>query len=211
MSQAKSKEAQPPNLNLIKRGSWKDIITISENTESLLRSVKPENVEGKITQKEFDNLAEKWEEWRPCTEDDFSEEMREKTAEHSSVDESKIEEEGKETKDEVKNAGESIKKAATDAENGGLGEAKKHLKEAIKFTGRAVESEVRQGFRKVEEKIYENLILKANSLYFDNSALNAILSKRLGADSSERYQLTLHSNNPRLREFFAERINWDDC
>lgn len=200
-----------PGLTLSKSGSWSDMVNLSESIESLLKSVKPEDVNGGITEKEFKNLFREWKEWRPHADENYSGEMRKKTAKQSSVEESNLEKEGKNATEEVKEAGGSISKVAADAREEGLKEIVNHLSNAFKCTSRAVDSKVRQGIRSVEETVYENIILRANSLYFDNSVLNAVLSKRAGIKNPEKFDLTLHSNNPHLREFFAERIDWDDC
>lgn len=211
MAENKSEKSSSMGLNLSKVGSWKDIVITSEEIKSLLRSVNSEEVGGDISNDEIDHLFEEWKEWRPRTQDDFSEEMREKTAKQSSVSESKLEEEEKDAMEGVEEVNESIEDATEKVENGDMGSAAKDLADAVKNTGQAIDCKVRQGVRKVEEGIYEKVILKANSLYFDNSVLNVVLSKNIGADSSERYQLTLHSNVSRLRELFAERIDWDEC
>lgn len=211
MSEPETEDEPPPSLNLSKTGSWKGITSICRDVGSILRSAKPEELDENLSEDELDALCEEWENWRPESADDFSDEMIEKTAKQSSVGESELEKEEREPSQEMKKAGESIAKAAEDAEEEGLGEAKGHLSDAVKSAGQAIDSKIRQGIRNLEEKIYESVILKANSLYFDNSALNAVLSERRGADESERYRLTLHSNSPSLRKFLAERIDWDDC
>ncbi|KXA93467.1 hypothetical protein AKJ64_00505 [candidate division MSBL1 archaeon SCGC-AAA259E17] len=198
-----------PSLSLSKAGTWEAVVELSEDIESLLKSVESEDVNGEISKKEFEVLSEEWEEWRPRAEDDFSDEMRKKTAKKSSMGES--ESEKKVAKEEAKNAEESIAKAAKDSREKKLGETANHIADAVESGGRALNSEVRNGVRFLEEKIYENIILKANSLYFDNSVLDVVLSKKGRTNSSDEYKLTLHSNNPHLRKFFAERIDWDDC
>lgn len=211
MSIAKSSEAKTPSLNLSKAGSWKNIIELSEKIESLLQTIESNQLEGNITKSELKTLYKKWKNWRPHNSDDFSVEMREKTAEQSCTKEASLEKEQKEPEKEAREAGNSLLKATKQAEKQGLEEAKKHLKDAAKSAGLAIGTTIQQGVQSVEEKIYEKVILKANSLYFDHSALNAILSKNIGADPSKKYQLTIHSNQPHLRKFFAERIDWDDC
>lgn len=201
-----------PELNLSKSGSWEKIVELSENIGSHLKSVDPEDVNGEISKEEFETLSGEWEEWRPHTKDDFSVEMRKKTAEKCSMKKSESEEKNMSVKEEAKNAGESMMKAAKNSREKKLGKTANHIADAVESAGRAVDSKVRQGVRSLEEKIYENIILKANSLYFDNSVLDVVLSKKWRANSSDKkYQLTLHSNNPHLREFFAKRIDWDDC
>lgn len=205
-----SSEEVPSDLKFFRIGSWQEITSVCEEVSTILGEVRPGKLGDHITQKQFDMLLEEWEDWRPHSTEDFSEEMREKTAEQSCLNESELEEDNKKPSEEMKNAGNSIVKATEDAEEKGLEEAKDLFAEAVKSAGKAVDTTLRQGMRNVEKKIYENIILKANSLYFDNSVLNAVLSKRIGADSSEKYKLTLHSNNPHLRRFFSERLDWND-
>lgn len=177
------KDDSMPELSLSRAGPWEDVVELSEDIGSLLRSVGPEDVNGEISKEEFEALSKEWEKWRPRAEDDFSGEMREKTAKKSSIGKSELEEgEG------AKNTGKSMARAAKDS----------------------LDRKVRRGVRSLEEKIYENIILKANSLYFDGSALDVVLSKNWRSNSSDKYRLTLHSDSPHLRKFFANRIDWDD-
>ncbi|KXA92497.1 hypothetical protein AKJ66_04045, partial [candidate division MSBL1 archaeon SCGC-AAA259E22] len=115
-----------------------------------------------------------------------------------------------EPEEEIKEAAESAKKIPEVAKREEFDQVKDYLTDAVKKTGRALDSKVRKGVRRIEGQIYENIMLKANSLYFDNSVLSAVLSKRLMPNSDEKYEMTLHSNNSNLRELIAERINWDE-
>ncbi|KXA94323.1 hypothetical protein AKJ65_04820, partial [candidate division MSBL1 archaeon SCGC-AAA259E19] len=164
---------------------------LSEDIESLLKSVESEDVNGEISKKEFEVLSGEWEEWRPRAEDDFSEEMRKKTAKKSSIE--KSESEKRNAKKEAKKAGKSMEKVAKHSKKKNLRETANHVADAVESVGRALDCEVRQGVRTLEEKIYENIILKANSLYFDNSVLDVVLSKKGRTNSSDEYKLTLHS------------------
>lgn len=199
-----------PNLKFIKKGSCEEIVRVCREIGSALEDVKPEDLEDNVTKKDIERLKEEWGGWRPLSEDEFSDEMKEKTAEQSSIDESTLEKEGKEATEEIKNAGDSIKEAANEAKEKGFDEAKDQISNAVKCAGRAVDSGLRKGIRSVEENVYENVILKTNDFYFDNNLLSAVVSENIRGDSEEEYELTLHSNNPRLREFFAERIEWDE-
>lgn len=210
MSKSDDEKAPQTDLNLYKVGSWEAIVDFCEDIGTLLECDKIKDISSDFTEDKLEGISEDWEEWRPRDSEDFSEEMREKTAEHSSIGKSKLEEEGKEPSEEMKNATDSISKA-TEKVDEDLDETKTHLSDAFKSAGKAVDSTVRQGIRKVEENVYENLILKTNSLYFDSTTLNAVISKRIGSDPSERYKLTLHSNNPQLRKFLVERIDLDEC
>ncbi|KXA90204.1 hypothetical protein AKJ57_04340 [candidate division MSBL1 archaeon SCGC-AAA259A05] len=200
-----------PELSLSKTGTWKDVVELSEDIGSLLKSVEPEDVNGEISKDEFEALSREWQEWRPQAGDNFSREMREKTAKKSSIEKSEFEKKERDAKKEAKNAGKSMVKAAKDSRKKKLGKTANHIADAVESAGRALDCKVRQGARSLEEKIYENIILKANSLYFDNNVLDAVVSKKWRRNSSNKYQLTLHSNNPHLRKFFAKRIDWDDC
>lgn len=211
MSENKTPQEGHKSLNFSKEGSWKEIIDISENIQSLLGSVTPEDVNRKITKEQFNNLSKEWKKWRPQGKEKFSKEMREKTAKQCSIGKSELEDKKEKMDEELENASSSVKKVTGDAKNGELKKLANHLATAIKCTGRAVDSKIRQNVRPIEEKIYEKIILKANSLYFDHSALNAILSKKIGGENAKKYQLTLHSNNPDLRRFLADKIEWDEC
>lgn len=211
MSKSYAEDNSTLELNLSKKGSWEEIIDLSKEIGTLLSFLKSSDVNGEISKKGFEKLSEEWEEWRPCTGDDFSKEMRRKTARQSSIGKSRLEKKDGEMNKETGNASGSVRKAVESVKKRQFKEATSNLMNAVKCAGQVADSRIRQEVRSIEEKIYEKTILKMNSLYFDNRFLNAILSKNLGANSSERYQLTLHSNSPQLRKFFAERIDWDDC
>ncbi len=190
-------------------GDWKKVVSVCERIDTLLSNIKPEDIGNDITDEELDNLKEDWDCWKPCEEDEYSCEMREKTAEQSSVDEINRSE-NENIEESMEKAAESVKKVPVDVGNGKLKKAKNHLSESVRETGKIVNSKVRDGLRKVEEKIYEKVILKVNSLYFDKSVLNAILSKKINAEPSEEYELTIHSNNTYLRKLMADEIKWDE-
>lgn len=200
---------------LVKTGSWKEIVSVSENIESILSHLCTEDISGdvpdeeqELRENELESLIERWKEWRPHNKDKFSKEMRDKTAEQSSIGEASLEKEDKDATDEVEEAGNSIKKAVEETQRGKLDKAGKELTDAVERAGRAVDSKVRPGLRKIEEKTYE-IILKMNSLYFDTDLLGAILSRHWGKGSEKRYELDVNINNPRLRKTLVDKVDWD--
>lgn len=210
MSKLKTKTQTITGLTLTKKGSWNEIADACTEVEKLLESIEPGDIGEDVTEKELEHVRAEWEKWKPCKDEDYSKEMRKKTAEQSSVEKSTLEKNEKEPEEEIKEAAESAKKIPEVAKREEFDQVKDYLTDAVKKTGRALDSKVRKGVRRIEGQIYENIMLKANSLYFDNSVLSAVLSKRLMPNSDEKYEMTLHSNNSNLRELIAERINWDE-
>lgn len=199
-----------PSLKLVKKGSCEDIVKVCDNINSLLSKISSQDLKESVSDEDLERLSEEWENWRPCSPSDFSDDLRENTAEQSSIGEGSLEKEGKEAKEEIKEASNSIKKAAKEAEENGFDDAKEQVSDAVKSAGRAVDSGIRQGIRGVEENVYEKVILKTNDFYFDNNLLSVVISENRRGQSSNGYELSLHSNNPHLREFFAERVDWDE-
>ncbi|MFW5912219.1 MAG: DUF5828 family protein [Candidatus Hadarchaeota archaeon] len=191
-------------------GDWEKVVSVCRKVDVILEEVEPGEIGNDVTSDELEGLRNDWNSWRPCHGEEYSTDMRRKTAEQSTSTESELERNSEEAEEAMKKATDSTKKATKNAEEGKLDEAKDNFSEAVKETGRAVNSKVRNGVKKIEERIYESIILKVNSLYFDNSVLNAVLSKRLGADRDGKYEIILHSNNPNLRVLLAEKLG-SDC
>ncbi|MFB6217224.1 MAG: DUF5828 family protein, partial [Candidatus Aenigmatarchaeota archaeon] len=151
MTEEKENQEENPGLQMVKSGSWEDIVRFSEKIEDFLNEAVAEDLENGVTQDEIDTLCEEWKNWRPENKDDFCEEMEEKTAQQSSIDESTLEKEGKDATEEIKEAGNSVSKATENAEEEDFEGAKEQLSEAAKCAGRAVDSSIRKGVREVEE------------------------------------------------------------
>jgi len=209
MAKLKQKNASEAGLKLKIEGDWTRVVAACERTGTILEKISPEDIGDEVTEDELDRLREDWECWKPQSGDDYSSEMREKTAKQSSIN--ATEEKDDDIENSMEKAADSAKKVTDNVERGNLNEAKDNFSEAVKETGKVINSKVRNGARKVEKQIYEKVILKVNSLYFDNSVLNAVLSKRLNAGSSEEYEFVIHSNNPYLRNLMAKEIDWDEC
>lgn len=214
MSESRGKESTGYGI-LVKTGRWKEIVVVSEKIELILSNLKTEEIKENISEEEFEvldndlkTLCKRWKEWRPHRRESYSEEMREKTAEQSSIDEGPLEREGKDAEEEIEKAGNSVKKAAEETKNGKLKDAGEEISSAIKRTGKAVDREIRPEVRKIEETAYK-AVLRLNSLYFDTDLVGAILSKRRGS-AEDKFELDVHVTNPRLRKKIEEEVSWND-
>lgn len=186
-----------------KKGTWRDIVEISEDIGVLLRSLGPQDFDEELPESEFEELSREWEEWRPRKDDNFSGEMRKKTAQQCSLGESEAE--------KAERCSAEAKKASTDRTEG-PGDAagvKRQGANGVQEVKKTVNHKIRKGIRTIEKNIYEKVILKTNALYFDNCILNAVLSRSMVKNPSCKYHLEIHSNNPQMRQFFASRIDWD--
>lgn len=202
-------ERRNKNLKFRKAGIWREIVDVSKDISSVLNSLDLDDLKNKISEKDLKRVNREWEDWRPRRQENFSEEMRTKTAKQCSVNRSELEKEGKESSEKIKVAENSLKSATEEIKDKSFDAAKNQLLNGVKNVSKAVDCEVRKGIRSFEENVYENVILRTNSLYFDNSILNVVLSKNVYSNSEEKYQLDLYSNNPLMRRIFAERIDWD--
>lgn len=215
MPQSKGEESGSYGV-LAKTGSWENIVVVSKKIESMLQNLRAEEIRGDNSEEEFKALEEdlevlfkEWREWRPHRRDSYSKEMREKTAEQSSIGKGPLERKGKDSEDEIRNAGNSVKKAAEETKNGNLKDAGKEISSAIKCAGKAMDREMRPRVRKMEETAYK-AVLRLNSLYFDTDLMGAVLSKRRGPHSSDKFELKVHVKNPRLRKKIEEGAGMDN-
>lgn len=210
MAQPKQDSGPETGLKLQVKGDWNEIVDACEDTETVLEDIDCEDIDEEVSEKELENLREDWDCWKPEEEENYSKEMREKTAKQSTGRDTEKENETEKAKEAMEKAEDSAKKVTEKMEEKDLNEAKNNFSKALKKGGKAVNSKIKNGVKKLEEKIYEKLILKVNSLYFDNNVLNAVISKKRRKDQSEKYELTIHSNNPDLRKIIAGKIERDD-
>lgn len=206
MSKNKSMKSIP-GLKISKIGSWNDIVDTTERVSSILKTAEPNDLDEEITESEINKLSDEWDKWRPRNSEEFSREMRIKTAKQSCVKKPSLNR--RERKKKLEKAKNQMNKAVECADKKDFEEAKKCFFDSLTCIGKAVNSSVKRKVRAIEESIYKDIILKINPHYFDNNNLSVTLSKRWGASSSERYGLTIHSNKPKLRELFVKKIDFD--
>lgn len=150
----------------------------SENdTEGFLEfSKKIKDVMEEMGVKE--DRIEEFESWRPC-EGDSKKDLKKRTAEITSMRDTKVEKESKGLSGDMKEAKENMKEA--------IGEAKqrKCVKESEKSFVKSITDFFRPFLayffkfaRKTEETIYSDVMLRFNSCYFDADKISIRLDRK---------------------------------
>lgn len=191
-------------LNFTKIGSWDDIVETSKEIEFLLKSAEEDKAHEDIPEHQLESVAREWKNWRPSDGERFSREMREKTAKQSCIGKNEHVESKVEKDKKNRNIRDTPKR---DSEN-----AKKRrvidISDRISPIGKVLTKKIVEKLQCIEKNVYK-LMLKTNSLYFDHSHLHATLSKNKRDNDSKRYQMTIHSNNPHIRDLLAKGIQWN--
>lgn len=122
----------------------------------------------------------KYKDWKPEENDDESD-MRKKSAESASMNKGKLEEDFKGTSEEISEATKKIKKGKFS-----------DVKENIKYL---IGANTARSIRKIEERIYKNIMLVKNPHYFDSEDVSVNLEK-----TDDKYRLCVNILNEDLRE-----------
>lgn len=160
-------EVQETNSGIKKRGSWKKIADFSERVEDAFRD--------SVEERSVEELSE----WRPKKEEAEGD-IRKKTVESAVIDEKKLEEESKGVKKDLKqaskNAAEAGKKAA---------ERKNPEDEVLRASEDAAKpfySRIAKAFRRFEDMVYRNFILRFNPYYLDTEDFSVDMKSKGGGE-----------------------------
>ncbi|MFP4002005.1 MAG: DUF5828 family protein [Candidatus Natronoplasma sp.] len=175
------------NSGLELEGDWREICEFCSELEVAMEKY----LESKEEIDEF-------EEWMPH-EEDSDEDMKLKTAEEAAVKERNIERDFEGAKEELNKAGKNMAKSVEDIRNGVS--PSKDLKEALVEIEKVLGVESLRSLRKIEETIYERLMLKLNPYYFDTEDFSVNLERK----NKGGYCLSINVTDESLRKHFQKR------
>lgn len=161
-------------------GSWTDVVGLGERITFAFTEINTENVNSEH--------IDEWEEWRPKTTERLDEDVKQKTVEEASINESEGEKKDKKPMDDFSKAKEQVKNADDSPFYDWL--------KSIGYLKRGLNTVTRKSMRKVEENVYKNLMTKISPLYFDNELVSANISK---VEKGE-YVFEININNDEVKE-----------
>lgn len=176
------------NAGLQVEGDWKEVCVFARNIECFF----DENAADERSVEEYDH-------WRPREGED-ERELIKRTAREACLDRKEVEEVFNGAKKELEDAGENIKKGV----NGGEHRAE-NIKEASRDIERLIEAESIKSIRKLEEMIYEDIMLKFNPYYFDTEDFSVNLEK-ISDGGNKRYRLAINISNEEMREKIKDEV-----
>lgn len=180
-------------------GGWVAIVEHGERITAALRDLG-------VSGEDF----EEWNEWRPKTDERFSEDLDEKTAEQASIAEGDGEELGVSPDEDLETAGEELTEAVDEATNGDLGDTISESKDSVAYAARATNSAGRKTVRAGEEAIYKHVMTQVSPYYFDNELVGANLS-RVRDNERQRYAFEVNVTDGDLSDQVSEQLtSYDD-
>lgn len=173
-------------------GQWGDVVEHGERIAFALDEVRNNS--------EFTNEFAEYNEWRPKTEENMSDDVKEKTAEKASLSEKDVEKEST-AKDEFKEAGENFPSSGEKIQK--PDEAVTDLSQSIQYLIRALTIMATKSVRNSEEVVYENIMTAISPQYFDNDLISANLDKV----GNGKYVLEININDDDLKQDVSEKLS----
>lgn len=174
------------NSGVRKKGDLEDIAEFARDVEDVMRE---ENAR--------DESIEKFDEWRP-REDDDDRDIKRKTVKAASIPEKKLEKKSNGVKD-IADAGEKAVKAGKKLGKGEKPESE--VKDASRKFLQPLYSLSAKATRKIEEKLYSDLMLKFNPYFFDTEDFSADLRSR-----DEDYVIDVDVSDKNSRDKLKDRL-----
>lgn len=174
------------------KGKWGDVVEHGERIAFALDEVRDNS--------EFTDEFDEYNEWRPKTEENMSDDVKEKTAEKASLSEKEVEKEST-AKDEFKEAGDNLPLSSDKIQE--PDEAVTDLSQSIRYLIRALTIMATKSVRNSEEVVYENLMTAISPQYFDNELISANLDKV----GDGQYVLEININNDDLKQDVSDRLS----
>ncbi|MFP4051435.1 MAG: DUF5828 family protein [Thermoplasmata archaeon] len=171
-------------------GSWEEICDFSEGLEDVIK-------EGIHDSSEIKHFHE----WRP-REKDGKNDISHRTAEEASIKQKKIEREFKGTKEEITEAEQKFKESIDDVKH--LHNPSRDIKDASKHIENLVEAKSVQSLRKMEEMIYEKLMLKFNPYYFDTEDFSINLNDEKNKDFTLIINIPDEEKRKKVKDILSE-------
>ncbi|MFT4892730.1 MAG: hypothetical protein ACI8Z7_000514 [Candidatus Nanohaloarchaea archaeon] len=183
-----AEDIEETNSGLRKEGDLEEIAEFAGEAEEVIK------------QKEDEEVAEDFEEWRPRSSDS-QEDMKRKTVKSASLRKRNIEEESQ-GMDDIANAG---KKAVEAGKNTVKKKKPEGAGEATFDALRPFFSGSLKALRKVEEKVYSSLMLKFNPYFFDAGDLSADIGRKRNGDYRFDLDTTDEESRKALKQRFTEK------
>jgi len=146
------KDIEETNSGIRKKGNWKNIAKFSEKVEEALR----DSVD--------DDSIDKLSDWRPRKEEAEGD-IQKKTVDNAVIKENKLEQESKGVKEDLKEASKDAAEAGKKAAE--KKNPEKEVAEASENVAKPFYSQIAKAFRKFEDIVYSNVLLRFNPYYLD--------------------------------------------
>lgn len=178
------------NAGLKYEGTWKEICDFSRDLDSTFKKCVPNG----------DSIIE-YEKWMPRENENGK--MEKKTAEEAAMKTKRVEKEFNGTKQEIDDAKKKVKESIEDVKNGK--NPGKDLKDASKHIEKLIGAKSVKSLRKMEEIIYEKIMLKFNPCYFDTEEFSVNLKEK-----GDNYVLTLNITDEEERQRIKRILTEDN-
>jgi len=176
-------------------GDWGEIV---EHGERITKALIDANAD-----EGYPEAFEEWDDWRPKSDELLEGELREKTAEHASVEEGKGEQAGKAPNEDVKTAGQRLTESYESLEED-IETAVEKWQDSVNHVARAADSAGRKALRSVEDTVYRRVMTQIAPYYFDNELVSANVTR--GGDAEAPFVLEVNVNDDDLKTEVSERL-----
>lgn len=184
-----SKDTEETNAGVRKKGSWREVAEFGEEVEEAMDQSRID-----------DTSVEEFRRWRP-RRDEAENDMREKTVEQASINETESEERSngvEDIRDASGKVAEAGKKAAQ-REN-----PEPEIREASKGVVRPLFAKTVEYLRDLEQEIYSAVMLTFNPFYLDTEDFTVDLRSKNGGDYEMDVSVTGESSREEVKERFRE-------
>jgi hypothetical protein len=169
-------------------GSWREIVEYGNQLTALIRQYGPAYP------------PEDWNMWKPDRTDDMDD-MREKTASVTSIDENR-----REKKDIPPTEELSIAKKEVEEQNGAVDKTSSAVGHVIL----ASKTSARKAVREMEETVYTNLMTQIAPCYFDTELISANIQKNGLLVDKDTFSFEIRMNDSSVRDWLHETIQQHD-
>ena len=149
-------------------GDWGEIVEHGERITRALREAGADEA--------YPETFEEWDDWRPKSDELLETELREKTAEHASVEEGEGEQAGQSPNDDVRTAGQRLTESYESLEEDPETAVEK-WQDSVNHVARAADSAGRKALRSVEDTVYRRVMTQIAPYYFDNELISANVAR----------------------------------
>ncbi len=175
-------------------GDWEEICSFSRRVSKIIKEYSEKKKTSDM------KSAEEFDEWRPREEED-KDDLKKKTVEKASLKEKKVEKDFEGAKKEFSKATEKMEESVKEAVNGE--DPGNNLKEASEGIGKIIEAESFKSIRKMEEAIFEKIMLNFSPYYFDTEKLSINLKRN---KKEKEYVLTVNVLDEELKKYMQDKV-----
>lgn len=186
-----SKDFEETNSGIRKKGSWKKIASFSEKVENALK--------GSVDDDSISKLSD----WRP-REEEAEGDIQKKTVDNAVIEENKLEEESKGVKEDLKEASKDAAQAGKKAAE--KKNPEKEVAEASENFAKPLYSQIAKAFRKFEDIVYSNILLRFNPYYLDTQDFSVDMESKGGGE----YQMDVKVPDEKTRKDLKEEFEKEE-